>query len=957
MLPHRALAFLLLSSLPLVSDRLVAETRTFADCQSRFAAHPETRESSECFFDIGSQGRSKEAEQKVQELLALHPRHPWLLYYLGSLRWAEPARAEELFRSAAAAHDVQGNALGEILARVALHSMLMKLGRPEEAAKEVQRVTAIALRSQDPPLIARSEILEAKHLRLRGENLERAYLLLHRAQDAAFAQTSFGLQRDCLEELAVVNHSLGRPVEERAAYRRLAEIALAEGERRTEAVARYGALRTLVEELIEMPRPQGRAEAANLAREVLNAASAVDYSDLMGRAHLILGRLTEGQEATAHLVQCLAKLAAPADRSLCLTALAEQQRRDHLPAAELSVQEALALATEAKEPWSRIEAWRERMRMSWAAQPRERALTDSRSTLDVIEVIRDRQRGEMSRAGVASVWSEDYYWLAGKLLEAGDAAGIDEAFAVMERLRARTLLEDLNAARAAPAGPPSPLQERHTGILEEIARIQRRLFDPDLPAAERASALPELHRLEIDEADLRDRIAAEDLTFDNPRRPSFALLSQVRQALAADEALLSFQIAPDGALFSDFGGGSWLLVSTHGGTRALRLRRDRVSLRPAVALFDGLFEHRDGAEIRPGVGLYRDLLEDALGHLPSAVRRLIIVPDDALHQLAFAALRRTAGDPPLAARYEISIAPSATLWLHWRGDRPPAAEEPLLALADPDLPGEDKRPSAPARAIERAAIFMDGLQLGALPFARQEARVAVRHLGGGSVLRVGAEASEGYVKATDLRRFGVLHFATHAVLDDQHPERSGVLLTPAPASEDGLLQMREIVSLPLDGRIVVLSSCRSASGQMLRGEGVMGLARAFFQAGAHSVVASLWPLRDDDGAALFDRFYAHLAEGRSVAGALRAAQRDRIAAGAPAYAWAGLVVLGDGDLVPLPGGRRWLDLPAWAVLLAAMAGLVLVSLAFLAWRKARAFALLNRRRGSLPAGPSDRRRG
>jgi hypothetical protein len=84
---------------------------------------------------------------------------------------------------------------------------------------------------------------------------------------------------------------------------------------------------------------------------------------------------------------------------------------------------------------------------------------------------------------------------------------------------------------------------------------------------------------------------------------------------------------------------------------------------------------------------------------------------------------------------------------------------------------------------------------------------------------------------------------------------------------------------------------------------VMGLARAFFQAGAQTVIASLWPLRDDDGAALFDRFYHHLAEGLSVAAALRAAQLDRIADGAPAYAWAGLVVLGEGDLVPMPEGR------------------------------------------------------
>jgi hypothetical protein len=135
--------------------------------------------------------------------------------------------------------------------------------------------------------------------------------------------------------------------------------------------------------------------------------------------------------------------------------------------------------------------------------------------------------------------------------------------------------------------------------------------------------------------------------------------------------------------------------------------------------------------------------------------------------------------------------------------------------------------------------------------------------------------------------------------------------------------------------VVVLSSCRSASGAVLRGEGVMGIARSFFPAGAHTVVASLWPLRDDDGAALFDRFYVHLGRGRSVAEALRAAQLDRRAAGAPAYAWAGLLVLGDGGLVPLPGGRKGPDLPPWAPALAAGTALLILGLAFLAWRRAK----------------------
>ncbi|HEX6861419.1 MAG TPA: CHAT domain-containing protein, partial [Thermoanaerobaculia bacterium] len=92
------------------------------------------------------------------------------------------------------------------------------------------------------------------------------------------------------------------------------------------------------------------------------------------------------------------------------------------------------------------------------------------------------------------------------------------------------------------------------------------------------------------------------------------------------------------------------------------------------------------------------------------------------------------------------------------------------------------------------------------------------------------------------------------------------------------------------------------------------------QAGAHTVVASLWPLRDDDGAALFDRFYEHLGQGKSVAAALHAAQKDRIEAGAPAAAWAGIVVLGDGDVVPLPGGRKRSTLP-WALAAGALVAL------------------------------------
>ncbi len=138
------------------------------------------------------------------------------------------------------------------------------------------------------------------------------------------------------------------------------------------------------------------------------------------------------------------------------------------------------------------------------------------------------------------------------------------------------------------------------------------------------------------------------------------------------------------------------------------------------------------------------------------------------------------------------------------------------------------------------------------------------------------------------------------MVDDSRPERTAVVLAPGAAGEDGLLQLREVVELELDGQLVILSACRSASGELVEGEGVMGLARAFFQAGARAVIGSLWPLRDDEGAALAEELSRELARGRGVAGSLAVAQRRLAERGFPAATWSALIVFGDGDLAPIP---------------------------------------------------------
>lgn len=112
-----------------------------------------------------------------------------------------------------------------------------------------------------------------------------------------------------------------------------------------------------------------------------------------------------------------------------------------------------------------------------------------------------------------------------------------------------------------------------------------------------------------------------------------------------------------------------------------------------------------------------------------------------------------------------------------------------------------------------------------------------------------------------------------------------------------------MVSLDLDGQLVLLSACRGASGPLIGGEGVMGLANAFFQAGVRTVIAGLRPVRDNETSLLVDQLGRHPSEGRRVATTLALARRDLMERELPPAAWANMVVLGDGDLVPFPGGR------------------------------------------------------
>jgi CHAT domain-containing protein len=430
--------------------------------------------------------------------------------------------------------------------------------------------------------------------------------------------------------------------------------------------------------------------------------------------------------------------------------------------------------------------------------------------------------------------------------------------------------------------------------------------------------------MEIAESGLRDRLAraAQDSA---PAQRAISL-EDVRAQLPADEAMLIFELRSESSRNEKLQprGRSFVLVIHRDGVALHRLPWQE-EIEAAVTMFSGLLLEEGGPLDRPATRLYRMLLEDALRALPGGVKRLVIVPDGPLHVVPFAALR-TPDNELLGASMEISCVPSATTWIRWKRETSALSGGRVLSLANPFR----NSPAAEAR-VRGKNPWRAGLRLRPLPYAGRESVEMARQGGAGTRELSGAGASERALKEElSNERFALVHLGTHAVLDGGHPERTAVLLAPGAGEEDGLLQIREIVMLDLSGAVMVLSACSSATGEVVGGEGVMGLAQAFFQAGARTIVATTHPVQDEEAAELMSAFARRLGSGRSVASALLEARREGIAAGKPAQAWAAFVVLGDGDTVPFPDGGP--GRPSRAVWILSGAVALLLGLAWLVLR-------------------------
>lgn len=307
-------------------------------------------------------------------------------------------------------------------------------------------------------------------------------------------------------------------------------------------------------------------------------------------------------------------------------------------------------------------------------------------------------------------------------------------------------------------------------------------------------------------------------------------------------------------------------------------------------------------------------------------KRLVIVPDGALHYVPFGALPdptalKVNGEnsQPLVVEHEIVYLPSASTLAAQRRElakRKPAAKT-FAILADPVFTMDDDRfkekSSQPAarpdesvagliqqRILKQVTQAKGGLRIGRLRFTRQEAEQILALVPAGEGMKaLDFEASRATATSDQLSQYRYVHFATHGLADRERPELSTIVLSlfdEQGRPQDGFLRAHEVYNLNLPAEMVTLSACETGLGKLTKGEGLVSLTRGFMYAGAARVVVSLWSVNDRATAELMTKFYRRvLIEGERPAAALRAAQIEmwRDKRWEAPYYWAAFTLQGE----------------------------------------------------------------
>lgn len=534
-----------------------------------------------------------------------------------------------------------------------------------------------------------------------------------------------------------------------------------------------------------------------------------------------------------------------------------------------------------------------------------------------------------------------------------------EAFKITEQSRARSLLDLLSETNAAiTEGIPADLLKRKQENLDRQQEIAEQLTGISLAAdsdKKKPSDLEEqLEKLQTEFDNIENQIRTASPRYASLTAGKPLSLADVQGSVLDDQTvLLEYSLGKEA---------SYLWAVTKSGVALYKLASrpvlDKLATDLRAQLIPSKLQRRIVgidvmADPQRGLGisatpfaeeaasfvvasnaLYKAAMEPAGSVLGE--KRLLVVADGALNYVPFEALVKSPASadysslPYLIKSNEIIYAPSASVVGAIRQQDNNRAGKAILILADPVFNSNDTRARGTAQSASSAETRglgiqsaltdvagqdasvttgpakMQGLPLARLAGTRTEAEQIVKLAktsGTQADMWLDLDASEDNVETRDISKYRILHIATHGLLNAERPQFTGLVLSLiGNKSEDGFLRTDEVFNLRLGTPLVMLSACETGLGKEKRGEGVMGLTRAFMYAGAPTVGVSLWSVADKSTAELMTDFYKRLLaspttnpKSVSASAAMRDAQLAMIAGkkySAPFY-WAPFVLVGD----------------------------------------------------------------
>ncbi len=508
---------------------------------------------------------------------------------------------------------------------------------------------------------------------------------------------------------------------------------------------------------------------------------------------------------------------------------------------------------------------------------------------------------------------------------------IDVAFRVLERSRARGLLETLAEAHMdILKGVDVQLVEEERSLKESItakSALLIELLNGNHTTEQVTSINNEISTLFAKYQGVETLIREVSPGYASLTQPQPLSVGEVQKLLDSDTLLLEYALGEER---------SYVFAVTLNSIAALQLpkrseieasAREVYDLIAKPAVSEAVSRQRrsslpkaDAQYAKAVEKLSRMVLAPVAGLLNR--KRLLIVSDGALQYIPFAILRTP--EPPFLAlvmEHEIVNLPSASVLATLRHERlgRKAAPKAIAVLADPVFDVHDDRlrlatkndrygPPALSQVSRESGLDRSAREVGLarggafprLPFSRREADAIYSIARQGDVTKaLDFNASKATAMNPQLRDYRIVHFATHGLLNSEHPELSGLvfsLVDRQGKAQDGFLRLLDIYNLDLNADLVVLSACQTALGKQIDEEGLVGLTRGFMYAGAQRVMASLWKVDDEATAALMKKFYeGMLKNGQTPAQALRTSQVwiSQQKQWAHPYYWAGFVLQGE----------------------------------------------------------------